>query len=106
MAFLTMWYETQLPEEVVDILVKDISEVDEFTEESRLHGDVADKVIRDSKNVWVPTSHWIGGFVWHYIQRVNRENFRYDLTGIDGENMQYTHYGPCLLYTSPSPRDS
>jgi len=98
MAFLTMWYETQLPEEVVDILVKDISDVDQFAEESRLHGDDVDKVIRDSNNVWVPTSHWIGGFVWHYIQRVNRENFRYDLTGIDGENMQYTHYGPGQFY--------
>jgi PKHD-type hydroxylase len=36
----------------------------------------------------------LGGFVWHYVQRANRENFQYDLTNIDGEAMQYTVYGP------------
>ena len=26
------------------------------------------KNIRNSKNAWIPTSHWIGGFIWYYIQ--------------------------------------
>ena len=39
-----------------------------------------------------PTTHWVGGFLWHYVQRANRENFLYDLRNIDGESMQYTRY--------------
>ena len=34
----------------------------------------------------------MGGFIWHYIERANRENFLYDLRCIDGESMQYTRY--------------
>ena len=42
--------------------------------------------------------HWLGGFMWHYIERANRENFLYDLHCIDGESMQYTQYGPGQFY--------
>ena len=98
MAFLAQWYHTDLPKDIVEILEKDIQTFDKAAEESKLHGDAVDKVIRDSKNAWIPTSHWIGGFLWHYIQRANRENFLYDLTAIDGENMQYTQYGSGQFY--------
>jgi PKHD-type hydroxylase len=98
MAFLAQWYHTNLPKDIVEILEKDIQTFDKKAEESKLHGDAVDKVIRDSKNAWIPTSHWIGGFLWHYIQRANRENFLYDLTAIDGENMQYTQYGSGQFY--------
>ena len=40
----------------------------------------------------------LGGFMWHYIERANRENFLYDLRCIDGESMQYTQYGPGQFY--------
>lgn len=98
MSFLAQWYHTDLPKDIVEILKKDIQTFDKTAQESKLHGDAVDKVIRDSKNAWIPTSHWIGGFLWHYIQRANRENFLYDLTAIDGENMQYTQYGSGQFY--------
>ena len=53
---------------------------------------IVDKEKRNAKNAWVPTTHWIAGFVWHYVQRANRENFLYNLTNIDGESLQYTTY--------------
>jgi len=37
-------------------------------------------------------------FLWHYVQRANRENFLYDLRNIDGESMQYTRYGEGQFY--------
>ena len=40
----------------------------------------------------------MGGFLWHYIQRANRENFLYDFRCIDGESMQYTRYGKGMFY--------
>lgn len=98
MSFLTTWYQTDLPKDIVEILERDIQKFDSDSQESRLYGDQVDTVIRDSSNAWIPTSHWIGGFLWHYIQRTNRENFCYDLTAIDGETIQYTQYGPGQFY--------
>lgn len=98
MAFLTSWYETHLPSEIVEILEKDLTQFDPEAETSKIYGDQVDKVIRDSKNVWVPTAHWLGGFLWHYISRANRENFCFDLTCIDAESVQYTQYGEGQFY--------
>jgi len=99
MAYQSIWYFTDLPEDVVDIVAKDLSEHSEgLMYESRLHGDVLNKDKRNSQNTWAPTSHWIGGFVWHYVQRANRENFLYDLRCIEGESMQYTRYGEGQYY--------
>ena len=43
--------------------------------DSKLHGDALNKDKRNSQNAWIPTTHWVGGFLWHYIERANRENF-------------------------------
>jgi len=93
MAFQSIWYFTNLPKDVVDVIERDLSDnFDQHTEESRLSGNTLNKNIRNSRNAWIPTHHWIGGFIWHYIERANRENFLYDLDCVDGESMQYTHY--------------
>ena len=100
MAFQSVWYYTGLPEEVVDIIEKDLSiNFDSQMGDSRLMGDALNTDKRNSKNAWVPTNHWLGGFLWHYISRANRENFLYDLRCVDGESMQYTQYGPGQFYT-------
>ena len=48
--------------------------------------------MRNSKHTWVSSSHWTGGFLWHYVERANRENFLYDLKCLDHEIIQYTIY--------------
>ena len=84
MAFQSVWYFTDLPEDIVDIIERDVSETfDEQMADSKLHGDALNKDKRNSQNAWIPTNHWVGGFLWHYIQRANRENFLYDLRCID-----------------------
>lgn len=88
-----MWYFTDLPGDVIDCIEKDLTnQFDQQLEESKLSGDVVDVERRSSTNAWVPTTHWVSGFVWHYISKANRENFLYDLTHVDGETMQYTRY--------------
>lgn len=100
MAFQAIWYYTNLPEDVVNIIERDLAEnFDHEMGDSRLMGDALNTDKRNSKNAWVPTHHWVGGFLWHYIERANRENFLYDLRCIDGESMQYTQYGPGHFYT-------
>ena len=99
MAFQSVWYYTDLPEKVVDLIEEDIAEkFDGNMGDSKLHGDALNKEKRTSQNAWIPTSHWVGGFLWHYIQRANRENFLYDLRCIDGESMQYTRYAKGMFY--------
>ena len=66
--------------------------------DSKLYGDALNKEKRNSQNAWIPTTHWVAGFVWHYIQRANRENFLYDIRNIDGESMQFTKYGVGQFY--------
>ena len=101
MAFQALWYQTDLPKNIIETIEKDLKVFDEQAQDSSVgHGGSGevDKVIRNSKNVWIPTNHWIGGFLWHYVQRANKENFVYDLTCIDGEAMQYTQYGEGQFY--------
>ena len=93
MAFQSIWYFTDLPEKIIDIIEEDVAQnFDHKMADSRLSGDALNKDKRSSQNAWIPTSHWVGGFIWHYIQRANRENFLYDLRCIDNESMQYTRY--------------
>jgi PKHD-type hydroxylase len=99
LAFQSVWFYSDIPEDIVKIIEKDISvNFDSEMGDSKLMGDNLNRDKRNSKNAWVPTTHWLGGFMWHYVQRANRENFLYDLRNIDGENMQYTQYGPGEFY--------
>ena len=94
MAYQSIWYFTSLPKDVVEILEKDLEgSFDSELKPSKLGGDHINKSIRNSKNAWIPSTHWVGGFIWHYIQKANRTNFLYDLSHIDGETIQYTKYG-------------
>ena len=99
MAYQSIWYYTRLPESVVDSIEKDlINNFDSRMVDSKLHGDALNKDKRNSQNAWIPTDHWVAGFLWHYVQRANRENFLYDLRNIDGESLQYTRYGEGQFY--------
>lgn len=99
MAFQSIWYNSQLPKKIIDTLEEDLSSsFDENMGDSRLMGDSLNKDKRNSKNAWVPTTHWTAGLVWHYVERANRENFLYDIRNIDGESMQYTQYGVGEFY--------
>jgi PKHD-type hydroxylase len=99
MAFQSIWYYTDLPEDVIKIIEKDLEEkFEEQMSDSRVHGDLLNKDKRNSQNAWVPSTHWIGGFMWHYIERANRENFLYDLRCIDGEAIQFTKYTEGQFY--------
>ena len=93
MAYQSIWYYTDIPQEIIFSIEEDIKKFDQFMVDSKLRGDVINHQARNSKNSWIPTTHCVSGFLWHYISRANRENFLYDLTNIDGESLQYTQYG-------------
>lgn len=97
MAFQSVWYFTGLPKTIVDSIEEDLQiNFDSRLQDSRVgdgnSGGSVEEHIRNSKNAWIPTNHWIAGFLWHYVELANRQNFLYDLTNIDGEQLQYTSY--------------
>lgn len=99
MAFQTVWFYSDIPEKIAYIIEEDLTEkFGEQMSDSRLHGDAINKDKRNSENTWVPSAHWVGGFVWHYVERANRENFLYDIRCIDGESMQFTKYSEGQFY--------
>ena len=100
MAFQSIWYFTDLPEDIVNILDKDLADNFDFTmDESKLMGQQVRKDKRNSDNAWISSDHWIAGFLWHYVNKANQENFLYDLTHIDGESLQYTRYAEGQYYS-------
>jgi len=99
MAQESLWYFTDLQEGIVNFVEKDLTEnFDKSMSDSKLYGDSTNKERRDSQNTWIPTTHWVAGFLWHYVQRANRENFLYDLRNIDRESLQYTRYETGQFY--------
>jgi len=82
-----------IPSDLMDIIEADLTEkYDPMMETSKLMGNNTNLNKRNSKNAWIPTTHWLGGLMWHYFKKANDEFFHYDLTCIDGESMQYTQY--------------
>ena len=69
MAFQSLWYLSKLPEKVVDLIEKDLTE-----------------------SSTIPETHWVGGLVWHYILRANRENYMYNVSHLDGDSVKFKTY--------------
>ena len=91
MANVACWYQTQLPTKMIDILIDDIEHLkpEDFLIKSKVigfndqsEGSVKEN-IRKSKHAWIPSAHWIGGFLWYYVDRINQENFLYNISGYD-----------------------
>ena len=93
MALQSVWFLTGLPSDIINSLEKDLEKHFGDMGDSKLINDVLDKGIRKSKNTWIPTTHWITGWLWHYVEMANRNNFLYDLSFIESESMQYARYG-------------
>jgi PKHD-type hydroxylase len=104
MAFQSVWYETELPSEITQILENVLHEkYDEELMKSVIEGnggggDTLNEKVRKAKNAWLPANHWVTGFVMHYVNIANQQNFLYDLTGIDNQQVQYTVYDKGEFY--------
>lgn len=82
---------TQLPKDVVDIIEKELNQFNSNFDIAKTYGGV-DLKTRDSKTTWLSSDHWIGGFCYHYVNKMNRENFQYDIDDFDNQTLQYTSY--------------
>ena len=98
MAQQSIWIDTNIPNEIIDIIERDVQQFDDKMEVSKIAGDLVDTSIRNSTNTWIPSSHWVCGFLWHYVLKANKQNFRYDLDTIDFGSVQYTRYEKGQFY--------
>ena len=93
MAATCLWYKTELPSELVDIIKKQAQDhLSLHSADSEVQGRKVIESVRNSENSWLDTTNWVAGFLWYYIARANRENFLYDIEHIDGESVQVTSY--------------
>lgn len=99
MAYQTCWVQTNLPKDIIDIIQKEVEKHNIEYEESFLTGHISDDKKRKSKNIWVPNKMWIGGFIWHYVDMLNKQNFMYDIDTLDSDKFQYTKYEEGDFYT-------
>ena len=67
MASSVCWNFTELPLDIIDILDRDIQKFDASVQPSRLKGDIQNSFVRNSQNTWIPTSHWMSGWLWYYV---------------------------------------
>ena len=95
MADIILWYNTGLPDMVIDQVISDSKNHMEPLKNSKvgmLNEDAPEK-IRKSEVSWIPSTSWIGGFIYSYVLKANRDNFKYDIEGVEYDAIQYTHYG-------------
>lgn len=96
MAFESLWYKTRIPDEMIDIIERDLKQDDDNFKEARTRQGI-DLQSRDSSTSWISENYWVSGFLWHYIMVANR-NFHYDLSGWDEGVLQYTKYSDGQYY--------
>lgn len=97
MADQIIYYQTKLPSDIAQLISNHCSTYDHKLEiSSVLQNNTG--LTRNSLHAWVPTSDWIASFIWYYINNVNRVNFKYDLTCIDANMLQYTVYNEGQYY--------
>jgi predicted 2-oxoglutarate/Fe(II)-dependent dioxygenase YbiX len=99
MAYQATWYYTQLNDQIIDSIEQDLTNYGNHVAPAPIHHGVLNREIRNSEITWVSTSHWVAGYIWHYIQRANRENFLFDIENFENEVLQYTTYGPEQFYS-------
>ena len=90
MAFQSVFFDTKLSNFLCDELVEEFSSLE--LQDSKIFNSLLDESVRKSDQTQINSSHWICGYLWHYVNLANNTNFFYDLTGFDNDNVQYAEY--------------
>lgn len=102
MANQSVWHSTCIDESVLEKLLHQLSRAENqlipATVWDNEGGASFDYRKRNCEVGWISTSHWIAPLIWYYIERANRENFRFDINQFDNECIQYTRYSSGHYY--------
>jgi len=96
MAYQLMWFETKLPDEVVNMMSDYLKKYDSEFQIGKIGSESESGRIdfekRKNKNVFIPSDNWISGFCYHYVMLANKNNFLYDIEGFGNDVLQYSSY--------------
>lgn len=101
MKYTTMWYKTTLPKDLIDIVSRECLQHEDTLSSSTVNPGENQEInldIRNSKNSWIDSAHWISGFCYHYILLANESNFKYDINSFGNKFLQYTSYSAGHFY--------
>jgi len=102
MATTIFEYNTKLPDEIVDRIIKDTDNLSLQSAKVHRPDTLKDGNMPSRRNSYCAyfntDDSWIGAFIWYYVMKANRQNFLYDITCYDGENIQYTVYEEGQFY--------
>ena len=89
--------DTNIPTELVDIIQRSIESIASPWQDPLVQdpSDGQYKIIesyRNSTHKWVETDRWECGYIWYYLDRLNKQYFGYDLDSFDSGQLQYTKY--------------
>ena len=112
MADTFCWYGTNIPDNLINEI---INEADDYNKDHNNNTLVDSEInvddpyvytdLRKSKNSWISTNSGWGGFLWHYVMKANRKNFLYDISHIENDEIQYTHYNEGDYYNWHTDQD-
>ena len=98
-----VYHREVLPEELVDLMVKELKEMEEFQlpfENAGVGGENHDRIdpnIRNSKVRWWFEDHWACSIISYYIGLANRKYWEYDLNLLESIQisvyLENGHYG-------------
>ena len=89
--------DTKIPKEITTLISTSIENIAKEWEDGLVQ-DPSDgnykklENWRKSKHKWVEVDRWESGFIWYYLERLNRQYFQYQLDHYDSGLLQYTKY--------------
>ena len=92
-------FSTNLPADITQRIVEEIEMKSPLMKQGTTDGKRLNTKVRNCKLSALKSAEWFGGFLWHYISRMNRENFLYDITCIENESISYIVYNTGDYYT-------
>jgi len=89
--------DTSIPRQLTDIIKESIDDVSSPWREAMVQdpSDGQYKLIpsyRNSTHKWVTGDKWQCGYIWYYLDKLNKQYFGYDLNSYDSSELQYTKY--------------
>ena len=95
-----VFYEQIIPEKLIDLMIEELPKYDGTYAEAQI-GNASNGITlelqRDSKISWMYEDDWVSSIFAHYFNIANKEQWEYDLNGLDG--IQITRYDEGDHYT-------
>jgi PKHD-type hydroxylase len=95
-------FSFNLPDPMMDSIIHTLSQSPKLKElkQSSISVDRAINTnIRNSQSVFMSNGDWFVGMLYYYADLINKRIYQFDITGYDGDSIQYAEYHPGDFYS-------